>query len=68
VPDDDIRHAVEHAIGISNQDDGTRLFVGPGRDARLIEVVTAPRKRGTELVIHAMPLRRKYSWLLEGGR
>lgn len=67
VDEEDIRHAVNHAMVVEDQDDETRLYLGPSRSAALLEVVTITREDGTELVIHAMPMRPKYERLLPGG-
>lgn len=67
VADEDIQHAVEHAMTIEDQDDDTRLFLGPARSAALLEVVTIVRNDRTELAIHAMPMRAKYQRLLPGS-
>jgi hypothetical protein len=65
--DEDIEHAVEQAMAIYDQDDDTRLYLGPGRSAEMLEVVTIVRDDGTELAIHAMPMRQAYQRLLPGG-
>jgi len=52
---------------IENQDDDTRLYLGPARNAALLEVVTVVRDDGSELVIHAMKMRDTYQRLLPGG-
>ena len=67
IADDDIKHAVEHAMTIEDQDDDTRLYLGPARSAALLEIVTIVRSDRSELVIHAMPMRTKYQRLLPGG-
>lgn len=67
IAEEDIEHAVEHAMTIDNQDDDTRLYLGPARNAALVEVVTVVRAEGSELAIHAMPMRAKYQRLLPGG-
>ena len=67
IADEDIEHAVEHAMTIEDQDDDTRLYLGPARNAALLEVVTIRRDDGTELAIHAMAMRAKYQRLLPGG-
>ncbi|MFI4985731.1 MAG: hypothetical protein ACHQAV_07100 [Solirubrobacterales bacterium] len=67
IVDEDIEHAVEHAMTIDDQDDDTRLYLGPARSAALLEVVTIVRDDGSELAIHAMPMRTKYQQLLPGG-
>lgn len=66
VADDDIQHAVNNAMAIDDQDDDTRLYLGPSASGALLEVATIVRDDGTELVIHAMPMRTKYRRLLPG--
>lgn len=66
IDDGDIKHAVENAMSIDDQDDDTRLYLGPARDAELLEVVTIVREDGSEIVIHAMKMRPKYRRLLPG--
>ncbi len=64
IADDDIEHAVTHAMAIDDIDDDTRLYLGPARNAALLEVLTIPRVEGAELAIHAMRMRPKYRHLL----
>jgi hypothetical protein len=66
VADEDIRHAVTNAMVIEDQDDDTRLYLGAGTAGALLEVLTVIRENGTELAIHAMPIRPKYRRLLPG--
>jgi hypothetical protein len=68
VADADIEHAVSHAMSIDDQEDDLRLYLGPARDASLIEVVTAVRPDNIEAAIHAMRMRPKYKRFLPGGR
>ena len=63
----DIQHAIDNALTIEDLDDDTRLCLGPSRSAALLEVVTIARQDGTELAIHAMPMRAKYERLLPGA-
>jgi hypothetical protein len=56
-----------HARAIEDQDDDTRLYIGPSRSAELLEVVTILRDDDSELAIHAMKMRAKYQRLLPGG-
>jgi hypothetical protein len=49
IADEDIEHAVANAMTIDDQDDDTRLYLGPARDADLLEVVTIVRATGDEL-------------------
>jgi len=64
VADEDIEHAIDNAMAIDDQDDDVRLYLGPARNADLLEVGTIIRSDGTELAIHAMRLRPKYHRLL----
>jgi hypothetical protein len=57
---------VENAMSIDEQADDTRLYLGPARDANLLEVSTIVREDGSEVAIHAMRMRPKYLPLLEG--
>jgi hypothetical protein len=67
IADEDIQHATTHAMAIDDLDDDLRLYLGPARDATLLEVVTIRRDDGSELAIHAMKMRDKYRRLLPGG-
>ncbi len=67
IADEDINHATDHAMAIEDQDDDTRLYLGPSRSAALLEVVTIVRDDGSEMAIHAMKMRAKYQRLLHGG-
>lgn len=65
---EDIDHAVVNAMVIDELEDDLRLYLGPRRDATLVEVVTIVRGDDREeLAIHAMPMRDKYRRLLPGG-
>ena len=66
VDDDDIRHAMTHAMVVEDQDDDTRLYLGPSKNAALLEVIAIVRGDGSEMVIHAMRMRAKYQRLLPG--
>ena len=67
IADEDIEHATAHAMATEDQDDDTRLYLGPSRSAELLEVVTIVRDDGSEFAIHAMKMRAKYQRLLPGG-
>ncbi len=54
-------------MAIFDQDDDTRLYLGPTRSAGLLEIVTIVRTGEPELVIHAMPMRSRYERLLGEG-
>jgi len=66
VDEEDIEHAIDNAMAIDDQDDDTRLYLGPARNAELLEVVMLVREDGLELVIHAMAMRPKYRRLFPG--
>ena len=66
ITDDDIRHAVKHALAAGEQEDGKVLYLGPDRAANLLEVVAVTREDGSEIVIHAMAMRAKYEPFLRG--
>jgi hypothetical protein len=57
IADEDIEHAVTHAMAI---DDDARLYIGPARNAAVLEVLTIPTVEGPELAIRAMRMRPKY--------
>jgi hypothetical protein len=64
----DIEHAVEHALVSGEDDEGKVLYLGPDQAGNLLEVVSVLRDDGTEIVIHAMRMRRIYeSYLREMG-
>jgi hypothetical protein len=68
IDDLDIVHTIEHALAIGEQDDGKVLYLGPDRAGNLLEVVSVLRDDETEVVIHAMRMRRAYeSFLRERG-
>ena len=67
IADADIEHATANAMSIDYQEDDTRLYLGPSRDADLLEVLTIVRDDGSELAIHAMKMRPKYRHLLPGN-
>jgi len=66
IDDEDIQHAVEHALAVGDQADGKVLYLGPDRAGNLLEVVAVTRDDGTEVVIHAMRMRAKYEPFLRG--
>jgi len=54
VADDDIRHAVDHALVIEDigEDPDRWLVLGPDRAANMLEVVVLTTVEGTQLAIH----------------
>jgi hypothetical protein len=67
ISDADIEHAVSHAMSIDDQEDDLRLYLGPARDASLVEVATVVHADRVETAIHAMGMRPKYRRFLPGG-
>jgi hypothetical protein len=67
VADEDIVHAVDHALAIEDagEEPDRWLLIGPDRAGNLLEVVVLATIEGDQLVIHAMPMRPKYRRLLE---
>ena len=65
---EDIEHAVRNAVAIEQLEDDLCLYLGPGRDGVLLEVITLQRdaERG-DVVVHAMVMPAKYRRLLPGG-
>jgi hypothetical protein len=66
ITDEDIEHAVDHALAIGEQDDAKVLSLGPDRAGNILEVVSMLRDDGSEIVIHAMRMRAKYQPFLRG--
>jgi hypothetical protein len=66
ITDEDIEHAVDHALALGEQDDGKVLHLGPDRAGNILEVVSMLRDDGSEIVIHAMRMRAKYEPFLRG--
>jgi GNAT superfamily N-acetyltransferase len=66
IADEDIEHAVDHAMSIDDREDNTRLYLGPARNAALLEVATIVHIDCSEIAIHAMKMRPKYRQLLPG--
>jgi hypothetical protein len=65
ISDQDIRHGVDHALVVADeQATGTVLYLGPDRAGNLLEIVSVLRDDNTEIVIHAMRMRRIYESLL----
>ena len=65
VADEDIQHAVRHAVAVEEVgEDPTRyLVLGPDRAGNMLELVVMDRPQGPA-VIHAMPMRKQYARLL----
>ena len=67
VADEDMLPAIDNAMAVEDlgEDPDRWLVVGPDRSANLLEVIVLVTKEGTEIIIHAMPLRPLYRRLLE---
>jgi uncharacterized DUF497 family protein len=67
VVDEDIHHAIDHALTIEDagQDPDRWLVLGPDRAGNLLEVVVLTTVEDAQLAIHAMPMRAKFTRLLE---
>jgi hypothetical protein len=66
VADQDTLHAVDHALALEDagEDPDRWLLIGPDTAENLLEVVIMITAEGTQLVIHAMPMRDQYRRLL----
>ena len=68
ISDDDIEHAENAMVAADDDDDddddGKVLYLGADRAGNLLEVICVERDDGTEVVIHAMRMRRIYEPLL----
>lgn len=67
VADQDILHAIDHALAIEDvgEEPDRWLLIGPDRAGNLLEVVVLLTVEADQLVIHAMPMRPQYRTLLE---
>ena len=67
VVDEDIQHAIDHALAIEDagEDPDRWLVIGPDRAGNLLEVVVMTTVEDTQLAIHAMTMRSKFRRLLE---
>jgi hypothetical protein len=60
VADEDIRHALAHAVRWLDLDDGLVMAVGPSQAGRLLEIGVVTAEDDEPLIVHAMPARPKY--------
>ena len=67
VADQDILHAIDHALATEDagEDPDRWLIIGPDTAANLLEVVVMITAEDNQIAIHAMPMRDKYARLLE---
>ena len=68
VAEEDIRHAIDHALAIEDagEDPDRWLLIGPDVAGNLLEVVVMITHEEAQIVIHAMPMRDKYARLFGG--
>ena len=65
VDDDDLQQAIEfHSVVLGYAGEDRVLYLGPDTAANMLEVIALRRDDGSELVIHAMRMQRKYEPLL----
>jgi hypothetical protein len=67
IADEDIQHAIDHALAIEDagEDPDRWLGIGPDRAGKLLEVVVLVTIEGTQIAIHAMRMRTKFRRLIE---
>ena len=67
VADQDILHAIDHALAIEDagEDPDRWLLIGPDTAGNLLEVVVVITVEAKQIAIHAMPMRDKYARLLD---
>lgn len=58
VADDDMRHALAHPQRVVEGTDDVTLFIGPARDATMLEVGVREVDTDDERIVHAMKARR----------
>jgi len=65
ISDEDIQHGVDHALVVADEEGtGKVLYLGPDRAGNLLEIVSVLRDDDTEIVVHAMRMRRMYELLV----
>jgi hypothetical protein len=65
VADEDIEHAVAHALVVADDADAERvLYLGPDRAGNLLEIVSVRMDDESAFVIDAMDMRKIYDHLL----
>lgn len=57
---DDIRHALRNAVRRITMDEDLTMLIGPARGGALLEIGVLDVDGEDAVVIHAMPLRRKF--------
>lgn len=65
IADDDINHAMDNAM-VWRPEKERFLYLGGDRAGTMLEVISVITKDLDEIVIHAMPMRRRYEPMLRG--
>lgn len=62
-----MHHAIDHAMAVEDigEDPDRWLVLGPDPAGNLLELVVLVTGGGTQMIIHAMPMRAAYRRLLE---
>jgi hypothetical protein len=60
VSDEDMLHAYRNATRRIRKDDDVVMLIGPARDGEPLEIGVLSYGGDDEVIIHAMPLRRKF--------
>ena len=63
IADEDMLHVLRNPLFVDYLDDQLTMFVGPGRDATVLEVGVSDSRKGP-VIVHAMKARPRY--LLRG--
>lgn len=65
IADDDIHHAMDNAL-VWRPEEDRLLYLGGDRAGMMLEVISIISQDLDEIVIHAMPMRRRYEPMLRG--
>lgn len=67
VVDEDVVHAIDHSLAVEDagEDPDRWLVIGADRAGNLLEVIVLSTTEGSQLAIHAMPMRPKFRRLLQ---
>jgi hypothetical protein len=64
VADADMWHALRNATRMVSMDETLTMLIGPARDGSMLEIGVLDLEGEDPVVIHAMPLRRKFNRFL----
>ena len=64
----DMLHVMDQPTVIEDVDHDKVLYLGWSSDGRLLEVLSYLPRTDLEVVVHAMPMRRRYRYLLPHSR